>query len=98
MDERIKINANPLIGCLVERHVTVVRALTFVAMLIGDLSKSSGVMVPVAGGCSGVTVCPPNSPPHVDVTYAPAFTKSHLLPTTLNTEQQEPFTKHTVRW
>jgi hypothetical protein len=34
------------------------------------------------------------SAPHVDVTYAPAFIRSHLLPTTLNTEQQEPFTKY----
>jgi len=82
----------------VERHVTVVRALTFVAVLIRDLSKSSGAIVPVVGGCSGVTVCSPNSAAHVDVTYAPAFTKTYLLPTTLNTGQQEPFTKHTVRW
>ena len=89
---------HPLIGCLVERHVTVLRTLTFVVVLIGDLSKSSGTIGPVAGGCSGVTECSPNSAPHVDVTYAPAFTKTYLLPTTLNTGQQEPFTKHTVRW
>lgn len=35
----------------------VVRASTFVADVIGDLSKSSEIVVPVVGGHSGVTVC-----------------------------------------
>jgi hypothetical protein len=89
---------HPLIGWLVEQHVTVLRTLTFVAVLIGNPSKSSGAIVPIVGGCSGVTVCSPNSAHHVDVTYAPAFTKTYLLPTTLNAGQHEPFMKHTVRW
>jgi malate dehydrogenase len=36
----------------------VVRASTFVAEIIGDLSLSKDVVVPVVGGHSGVTVSP----------------------------------------
>lgn len=35
----------------------VVRASTFVAEILGDLSLAKDVVVPVIGGHSGVTVC-----------------------------------------
>ncbi|KAI0246336.1 NAD-malate dehydrogenase [Lactifluus subvellereus] len=58
----------------------VVRASTFVAEIIGDLSKSSDIVVPVVGGHSGVTIVPLLSQ------------SSHPLPAEVNTERLEALT------
>jgi len=59
----------------------VVRASTFVSEIIGDLSKSPEVVVPVVGGHSGVTIVPLLSQ------------SSHPLPTSLDTERLEALTR-----
>ncbi|KAI9435829.1 NAD-malate dehydrogenase [Lactarius indigo] len=58
----------------------VVRASTFVAEIIGDLSKSPDVVVPVVGGHSGVTIVPLLSQ------------SSHPLPSGFATEKLEALT------
>jgi len=59
----------------------VVRASTFVAETIGDLSKSTEIAVPVVGGHSGVTIVPLLSQ------------SSHPLPASVNAENLEALTK-----
>ncbi|KAH8986600.1 NAD-malate dehydrogenase [Lactarius akahatsu] len=58
----------------------VVRASTFVAEIIGDLSKSPNVVVPVVGGHSGVTIVPLLSQ------------SSHPLPSSFASEKLEALT------
>ncbi|KAF8494950.1 lactate/malate dehydrogenase [Russula emetica] len=59
----------------------VVRASTFVAETIGDLSKSPEIVVPVVGGHSGVTIVPLLSQ------------SSHSLPASVNAGKLEALTK-----
>ncbi|KAF7420856.1 hypothetical protein PC9H_011374 [Pleurotus ostreatus] len=59
----------------------VVRASTFVAEILGDLSLSKSVAVPVVGGHSGVTIVPLLSQ------------SSHPLPANLTTDQYEALVK-----
>jgi len=58
----------------------VVRSSTFVAEVIGDLSKSPDIVVPVVGGHSGVTIVPLLSQ------------SSHPLPASVDTERLEALT------
>jgi hypothetical protein len=48
----------------------VVRASTFVAETVGDLSKSPEIVVPVVGGHSGVTACSAFRAPYRPCLYA----------------------------
>lgn len=57
----------------------VVRASTFVAEIIGDLSKAPSISVPVVGGHSGVTVSAVSSTNSVrDVAVAPTESDQKL--------------------
>ncbi|KAI9509893.1 NAD-malate dehydrogenase [Russula earlei] len=73
-----KFNPKRLFGVTT---LDVVRASTFVAETLGDLSKSTEVVVPVVGGHSGVTIVPLLS------------RSSHPLPTAFDTEKLEALTK-----
>ena len=77
----------------------VVRASTFVAEVIGDLSKSPDIVVPVVGGHSGVTVCwiflfPVSSTLLMPVSQiVPLLSQSsHPLPASVDTERLEALT------
>lgn len=76
------------------------RASTFVAEVIGDLSKSSEIVVPVVGGHSGVTVCSAFSRAistlfiYAQSQIVPLLSQSsHPLPASVNTGNFETLTK-----